>query len=119
MMTDLQTMSAGPQAEATPATGCYREVSPHEFNGRKELVVAVLKAEDAVGSFEGFSEVICFASAQELEAHFNGHSSGHSIGLVCPNGDCSGRLAIRLSRRGHTVVHLAGGLQEWYRCFPR
>jgi len=38
------------------------------------------------------------------------------LGLVCADGQCSSRLAIRLSRRGYHVFHLAGGLHEWQQC---
>ena len=38
------------------------------------------------------------------------------IGLACPDGTCSSRLAIRLSRQGFTVYHLAGGIHEWRQC---
>ena len=97
---------------STP-TGCYRELSPAEFRAMKSLRVVMLKTTDSPAKFSGYVEVVSVACSQELQPHLHRWSPGEAIGLVCPDGECSSRLAIRLSREGHAVYHLAGGLREW------
>ena len=97
--------------------GSYQELSPQEFFRRKELVVVLMKSTHAPPRFQGFREVIVVAHPRELTERLSGLAPGQPLGLVCPDGDCSGRLAIRLSNLGHPVYHLGGGLREWYHSF--
>ncbi len=101
--------------EGTP--GCYGEYSPQEFNRHKELVVVLMKAAHAEAEFEGFHTLISVGNSREVPARLAGLAADQPIGLVCPDGDCSGRLAIRLSSQGFRVYHLGGGLREWYHSF--
>jgi rhodanese-related sulfurtransferase len=103
-----------PREPGTP--GCYRELTPHEFNLRKELTVVLLKDASAAGEFQGFREVLVLPNSQALEPFLAAWPADRAIGLVCPDGTCSSRLAIRLSRAGFPVYHLAGGLREWHQC---
>lgn len=96
--------------------GCYRELTPHEFNARRDLGVVVLKAADAASQFAGFRQVFALDCSTEIDRVLAGWPREAALGLVCPEGDCSSRLAIRLSRQGYTVLHLAGGLREWRQC---
>lgn len=100
-----------------PPCGYYEELSPREFNRRKELVVLLVKAPHALGEFQGFRSVIAVEEPQSLPAHLAELPPGQAVGLVCPDGGCSSRLAIRLSNLGHPVYHLGGGLREWYHSF--
>ncbi len=77
----------------------------------------LMKCPQARDAFAGFRQVICVPDAQSLPAHLGALPSGQAVGIVCPDGDCSGRLAIRLSNLGHPVYHLSGGLREWYHSF--
>ena len=106
------------QAEKTPCPdpGCYRELSPKEFNARKDLAVIVLKDAEVMDEFRGFSEVRHLSSSSGIDALLSGWPCERPIGLACPDGTCSSRLAIRLSRQGFTVYHLAGGIHEWRQC---
>lgn len=94
--------------------GSYEELSPCEFNRRKELVVLLMKSPHALTAFEGFRQVIPIPNGQSASEHLAALDPGQALGIVCPDGDCSGRLAIRLSNLGFPVYHLAGGLREWY-----
>ena len=98
-------------------TGFYQELSPQEFNRRKELVVLLLKAPDAGEAFTGFRDVISTADSAALLLAAARLGRGQPIGIVCIHGDCSGRLAIRLSNQGYSVYHLGGGMWEWNHCF--
>jgi len=107
------------QNPCVKTTGAYQEITAREFNDRKELVVIVLKAPEATGCFKGFRAVLSAPTPSDTDALLAGWPSGQPIGLICPDGDCSGRLAVRLSKKGHTIFHLSGGLSEWrdnYRC---
>ena len=106
------------QTEKTPcpAPGCYRELSPKEFNARKDLAVIVLKDAAVMEEFRGFSEVHYLSSSSGIGELLSGWPCERPIGLACPDGTCSSRLAIRLSSQGFTVYHLAGGIQEWRQC---
>lgn len=107
-----------PENPAAPCgRGCYRELSPREFDRHKEMVVVLLKSEHALAEFTGFRALIYAPTGHEAEAHLGALAKGQAIGVVCPDGDCSGRLAIRLSNQGYPVYHLAGGLREWYHSF--
>jgi hypothetical protein len=97
--------------------GSYEELSPREFSHHKELVVVLMKSPHALSEFEGFRAVIPVGGAQSLPAQLAGLEPGQALGIVCPDGDCSGRLAIRLSNLGYPVYHLGGGLREWYHSF--
>ena len=113
-------MSEFSHSEKSANPGCcgsFQELSPTEFNNHKDLVVVLLRAERAVDTFEGFKGVIaagCNTFALEQVAKL---PQDQPIGLVCADGDCSGRLAIRLSNLGYAVFHLSGGLVEWYHSF--
>ncbi|MEE8436689.1 MAG: rhodanese-like domain-containing protein [bacterium] len=106
------------QTEKTPcpAPGSYRELSPKEFNARKDLAVIVLKDAEVIDEFRGFSEVRHLSSSSGIDELLRGWPCERPIGLACPDGSCSSRLAIRLSRQGFTVYHLAGGIHEWHQC---
>ena len=97
--------------------GSFQELSPSEFSHHKELVVVLLRAERARDTFEGYRKVIvagCNNHALEQVAKL---PADQPIGMVCADGECSGRLAIRLSNMGYTVYHLSGGLAEWHHSF--
>jgi rhodanese-related sulfurtransferase len=96
--------------------GSYRELTPHEFNARKEMGVVVLKAAASAPEFGGFRAVFALGCSSEIDAVLRDWPRDAALGLVCPDGDCSSRLAIRLSRQGYDVFHLAGGLREWHQC---
>lgn len=106
------------QTEKTPCAtpGCYRELSPNEFNARKDLAVIVLKDAEMMEAFRDFSEVRHLPSSSGIDGLLRDWPCERPIGLVCQDGTCSGRLAIRLSRQGFTVYHLAGGINEWRQC---
>ena len=108
---------AGEGLQSSGNTGFYQELSPQEFNRRKELVVLLLKAPDAGEAFPGFREVISSADSGALLRAAGNLGRGQPIGIVCIHGDCSGRLAIRLSNQGYSVYHLGGGMWEWNHCF--
>ncbi len=109
MQTEMQTGK-------TPCPGSYRELSPNEFNARKDLAVIVLKNADVMEAFRGFSDLRFLPSSSGIDALLSGWPCERPIGLACPDGACSSRLAIRLSRQGFTVYHLAGGINEWRQC---
>lgn len=96
--------------------GSYGELTPHEFNLRRDLGVVVLKAPEAAAEFAGFRSVFALGCSGEIDSVLSQWPRDAALGLVCPDGDCSSRLAIRLSRQGYTVLHLAGGLREWRQC---
>jgi rhodanese-related sulfurtransferase len=97
------------------APGSYRELTPHEFHARRELGVVLLKV-PADQDFATFRQVFPLGSSAEIESVLADWPCERPLGLVCETGECSSRLAIRLSKRGYTVFHLAGGLREWQRC---
>ena len=96
--------------------GSYQELSPHEFSERKDLVVVVIKAPHVLSMFADYQQVIHLDDCKGVHPGLAQWKS-HTLGLVCQDGDCSSRMAIRLSRLGHKAVHLAGGLNEWYQAF--
>lgn len=104
------------QAKPCAGPGSYNELTPHEFNECKEMAVVLLKAPDAAAEFRGFAEVHALPCSQALEGLLRDWPCERPIGLVCPDGQCSSRAAIRLSRQGFQVHHLAGGLLEWHQC---
>jgi len=106
---------SGADPRRSPGLGCFTELSPQEFATRKDLVVLLIKAPHAAPEFSGFRRVVPVAcSSQELADVLDRRQP---VGLVCEDGTCSGRLAIRLSQEGFTVVHLSGGLREWHYAF--
>ncbi len=96
--------------------GGFRELSPHEFEREKEMTVIILKDESARDEFKGFQGVHVLPSSHGIEEFLSRTATARVIGLVCPDGDCSGRLATRISRMGYDINHLSGGLREWHRC---
>ncbi len=98
--------------------GGFRELSPHEFEREKEMTVIILKDESARDEFKGFQGVYVLPSSRGIEDFLSRNATARVIGLVCPDGDCSGRLATRISRMGYDINHLSGGLREW-RCCSR
>ncbi len=101
----------------TACCGSYQELSPRELGRRKELVVLLVKAAHGSTGFEGYRAVHLLDGTQSLPSHLSRLPPGQPPGIVCPDGDCSGRLAIRLSKLGYPVYHLGGGLREWYHGF--
>jgi rhodanese-related sulfurtransferase len=97
------------------AQACYEELSAHQFSERRDLVVLLLKAPHAAGEFTGFRAVVPLPNGQVVGHYLAEVGRGQPVGLVCPDGECSSRVAIRLARLGYSVHHLAGGLREWYR----
>ena len=93
----------------------YEEMTAHQFAERKDLVVLLLKAPHAAGEFAGFRAVVPLPNGQVVGHYLAEVDQGQPVGLVCPDGECSSRVAIRLARLGYAVHHLAGGLREWYR----
>ena len=110
-------MNAVPAAVNQACPGSYQELSPAEFNHRKDLVVVLVRAPHAEQEFQGYRAVILLKDLRELSSCLEKFLPGQAVGIVCPNGDCSGRLAIRLSNLGYPVYHLGGGLLEWYHNF--
>ncbi len=96
--------------------GGFRELSPHEFEQEKDMTVVILKDVSAREEFKGFQAVHVLPSSQGIEEFLSRNTTGQVIGLVCPDGDCSSRLATRISRLGYHINHLSGGLREWRRC---
>ena len=96
--------------------GCYRELTPHEFNDHKAMSVLILKDESALEAFQGYASRHYLPDSSHIEALLADWPLERVIGLACPDGECSSRLAIRLSRQGYSVYHLAGGLKEWQNC---
>lgn len=109
-----QSTASGPGSQPT---GGYRELTPHEFNTHRDMGVVVLKATDAAPEFAGFHQVFSLGCSSEIDSVLQQWPRERALGLVCQDGTCSGRLAIRLSRQGYTVYHLAGGLHEWRQCW--
>ena len=103
---------------SNPGSGAYRELTPHEFMEFKDMIVVVVKASFAVDQFKGYQQVVDLKENDSLDDLMGQWKPGQVVGLVCRYGDCSSKKAIRVSRRGFTVVHLAGGLQEWFRVYP-
>jgi len=101
------------------ASGGYFELSPKEFRSMADMVVVVLKAPHAGDCFPKHARVVMAGDAREAWDAARSLAPGLPVGLVCPDGECSGRLATRLAREGHTVYHLSGGLREWYHCCGR
>jgi len=97
------------------APGSYRELTPHEFHARRDMGVVLLKV-PAGQDFAAFGQVFTLGCSSEIESVLADWPCERPLGLVCETGECSSRLAIRLSKRGYTVYHLAGGLREWQRC---
>jgi rhodanese-related sulfurtransferase len=93
----------------------YEELTAHQFAERRDLVVLLLKAPHAAGEFSGFRAVVPLPNGQVVGHYLAEIGAGQPVGLVCPDGECSSRVAIRLARLGYAVHHLAGGLREWYR----
>ena len=103
--------------EKQACPGSYQELSPTEFNHQKDMVVVLVRAAHAEQEFQGYQAVIPLNDLSELSSCLEIFPPGQAVGIVCPDGDCSGRLAIRLSNLGHPVYHLGGGLLEWYHNF--
>jgi len=102
-----------PSQSTAPA--CYTELTAHQFTERKDLVVLLLKAPYAAHDFAGFRGVVPLPNGQVASHYVAEIGRGQPIGLVCNDGECSSRVAIRLARAGYAVHHLAGGLREWNR----
>ena len=103
-------------ASGETRSGSYHELSAHEFAQRTDLRVLVIKAPHAV-SFFHHDQVVAVEDCRAAEDYLRQWDAPQTVGLVCCDGEKSARLAIRLSRQGHTVVHLAGGLMEWCETF--
>lgn len=97
-------------------SGCcsFKELSPHEFDARKDLVVLLIKAPDAVDEFQTFKNVISAVTLSEAMGELGQLPMDQPIGVVCQDGSCSARSAIRLSASGRPIFHLSGGLYEWH-----
>ena len=93
--------------------GSFRELSPREFLTRTEMVVVLIRGEGAEGEFGRFRQVISVPTAHDAEITGAALDPSIPLGLVCPDGDCSSRTAVRLARLGREVFHLSGGLREW------
>lgn len=103
------------RGEAAP---CYQELTAHQFAERRDLTVLLLKAPHAAEAFAGFHAVVPLPNGQLVGHYLAEVGPRQPVGLVCPDGECSSRVAIRLARMGYAVHHLAGGLREWYRLQP-
>ncbi len=104
-----------PRVQGARPAACYEELSAHQFADRRDLIVLLLKAPYAAGEFTGFRAVVPLPNGQVVGHYLAEVGQGQPVGLVCPDGECSSRVAIRLARLGYAVYHLAGGLREWYR----
>ena len=98
-------------------SGSFHELSAQEFARRTDLRVLVIKSPHSVHFFRRHAQVVAVEDGRGAEDYLRQWESPQIVGLVCPDGEISSRLAIRLSRQGHTVVHLAGGLKEWCETF--
>jgi len=96
-------------------TPSYGELTALQFCQRRDLTVLLLNAPHAEADFAGYRAVIPVPNGQVAPHYLTGLVAGQPLGLVCPDGEWSARVAIRLSRLGYSVFHLAGGLREWYR----
>ncbi|MBI3992399.1 MAG: rhodanese-like domain-containing protein [Candidatus Lambdaproteobacteria bacterium] len=100
-----------------PAEGAsYREITPAELRSMPSLLVVALKVPRAEDIFRGFRAVLSLGCSREMEQHVEGLDPAAPLAVVCPDGEHSGRLALRLAARGYTVYHVAGGLREWHFC---
>lgn len=112
-------MSAHIAHTPSPTHSGYTELSPKEFRRKAELVVVLMKAPHAREDFSGHARVLLAADAREARELVRALPSEQPVGVVCPDGECSSRLATHLAREGHRVYHLSGGLREWYHCCGR
>jgi hypothetical protein len=96
-------------------TPSYGELTAQQFCQRRDLTVVLLNAPHAESDFTGYRAVIPVPNGQLARHYLSGVEAGQPLGLVCPDGEWSARLAIRLARVGYSVFHMAGGLREWYR----
>ena len=94
----------------------YRELTPGELRAMPSLLVVALKVPRAAEIFRGFRAVLSLDCSRELEPHLDTLDRAAPLAVVCPDGEHSSRLALRLARRGYTVYHVAGGLREWHFC---
>ena len=113
----LDTPPPAARSEECDSPGCYWELGAEEFLDKGELVVFMLKITKPQPGFQGFRQVVQLECAADMQGQIDALPEAQPIGLVCCDGTCSARLAIRLSRQGRTVFHLAGGLWEWNRHF--
>ncbi len=97
------------------ASAGYLELTPQEFRARPDLLVVLVHAPQAQQEFAGFRAVLPLPACQLAAAYLREVPRDQPLGVVCPDGEASARLAIRLAREGYTVAHLCGGLQEWHR----
>jgi rhodanese-related sulfurtransferase len=97
------------------ASGCgsYRALLPAELERMPSATIVALKIADASQRFAGFATVLALPSARDLAEHLAELPVGQPVVVVCPDGDCSSRVATRLANDGRTVYHLAGGLRDW------
>ncbi len=80
------------------------------------LTVVALKVPNATEIFAGFQRVLALAGSRDIDAYLPSLDPEQPVVVVCPDGQCSSRLALRLAERGYAVYHLAGGLHEWHFC---
>jgi rhodanese-related sulfurtransferase len=115
---DILDLPLPADAAAKPRqAGCasFEELTPQQFGQRPELVVLLLHAPHGEHEFGAFRAVVPLPNSR-VAAHYVAELPlDQPLGLVCPDGEASARLAIRLARQGRLVVHLAGGLAEWCR----
>ena len=111
---------AWPAPDAPPpaatAEASYREITPAELRAMPALVVVALKVPRAEDIFRSFRGVLSLSCSRELEPHLEALPPAAPLAVVCPDGEHSGHLALRLAQRGYTVYHVAGGLREWHFC---
>lgn len=93
--------------------GSYRALLPAELERMPAATIVALKIADAPQLFAEFATVLVLPSARELAAQLAALPTGQPVVVVCPDGDCSSRVATRLANDGRTVYHLAGGLRDW------
>ena len=93
--------------------GSYRELLPAELERMPSATIVALRIPDAPHLFPGFATVLALPSARDLAGHLAEMPAHQPVVVVCPDGDCSSRVATRLANNGRTVYHLAGGLRDW------
>ncbi|MDH4247915.1 MAG: hypothetical protein OEW39_08865 [Deltaproteobacteria bacterium] len=105
------------ELRAESRSGSFHELSAQEFAQRTDLRVLVIKAPHGATYFRNHVHAMALADCRAAEDYLRQFDSPQTVGLVCCDGEKSAHLAIRLSRQGHTVMHLAGGLMEWCETF--
>ncbi len=102
-----------PREGRSSGCGSYRALLPAELEQMPSAAIVALKIPDAPHLFPQFATVLALPSARDLGEHLAHLPVHQPVVVICPDGDCSSRVATRLANDGRTVYHLAGGLRDW------